>query len=147
MLPSKILVATDGSPAAKAAVDFAADTAKMTQAEVIEVLSVVQLGSQIYAGVEIHATPAHRAHVEQIAAEATARVKEIVGDAPVNVVTKVVEATSVGDAIIKHAAGGQPCGHIVIGDRGLGEFASVFLGSVAHHVVHRAHCPVTVVRI
>ena len=35
---------------------------------------------------------------------------------------------------------------LVIGSRGLGGFASAVLGSVCHGVLHRAHCPVAVVR-
>ncbi|MFB9681933.1 universal stress protein [Streptosporangium vulgare] len=35
---------------------------------------------------------------------------------------------------------------IVVGSRGLGGFGSAVLGSVGHGVLHRAHCPVAVVR-
>lgn len=35
---------------------------------------------------------------------------------------------------------------IVIGSRGLTDFAALLVGSVAHKVIHHAHCPVLVVR-
>lgn len=35
---------------------------------------------------------------------------------------------------------------IVIGSRGLSDFAALLVGSVAHKVIHYAHCPVLIVR-
>jgi nucleotide-binding universal stress UspA family protein len=35
---------------------------------------------------------------------------------------------------------------IVLGTRGLSDFAGLLLGSVAHKVIHHAECPVLVVR-
>ncbi|WP_440106354.1 universal stress protein [Streptosporangium sp. H16] len=35
---------------------------------------------------------------------------------------------------------------VVVGSRGLGGFGSAVLGSVSHGVLHRAHCPVAIVR-
>jgi nucleotide-binding universal stress UspA family protein len=37
-------------------------------------------------------------------------------------------------------------GLIVMGTRGMSDFASLVVGSVAHKVIHHAHCPVLVTR-
>ncbi|WP_344316650.1 universal stress protein [Acrocarpospora pleiomorpha] len=37
-------------------------------------------------------------------------------------------------------------GLVVVGSRGMGAFGSAVLGSVSHGVLHRASCPVAVVR-
>ena len=47
---------------------------------------------------------------------------------------------------ILHAAKGFGADSIVLGSRGLGDFAGLLLGSVAHRVIQLADCPVVVVR-
>jgi nucleotide-binding universal stress UspA family protein len=48
--------------------------------------------------------------------------------------------------VIVKAAETEDAGVIVMGSRGLTDFGSLFLGSVAHKVLHLAETPVTVVR-
>jgi nucleotide-binding universal stress UspA family protein len=48
--------------------------------------------------------------------------------------------------VIIEAAETEDAGMIVMGSRGLTDFGGLFLGSVAHRVLHLAEMPVTVVR-
>ena len=48
--------------------------------------------------------------------------------------------------VIVDEAGRFDADLIVMGSRGLSDFAALLVGSVAHKVIHYAHCPVLVVR-
>jgi nucleotide-binding universal stress UspA family protein len=50
------------------------------------------------------------------------------------------------DHILLRFAREQKADLLVLGNRGLGGFERMLLGSVSHHMTHRADCPVLVVR-
>src|SRR5216683_1732845 len=56
------------------------------------------------------------------------------------------DAAKLVDAAIVDEAGRFDADLIVIGSRGLSDFAALLVGSVAHKVIHYAHCPVLIVR-
>lgn len=62
-----------------------------------------------------------------------------------NSVEEAILAGSPAEAIVEHA-GQTTDPMIVIGSRGLSGFKEMLLGSVSQRVLHRAGCPVTVVR-
>jgi len=149
MLPSRILVATDGSPAADAAVVFAAEMAKAMKATELVVVSVSHTRQVVAmpAGRIVESDHKDIAAREVLVKKAVDRIRGIVGDDAVRIEAKVLEALSPADAIMKEANIGGICSHIVIGNRGHGGFESLLLGGVSHHVIQGAHCPVTVIRV
>jgi nucleotide-binding universal stress UspA family protein len=146
MLPPRILVATDGSPAAKAAEAFAAEMAVAQHASAVEVVTV----NRIFIGRAPAVVPITVDEVEageQLVKEAAAHIREVMGDDSIPIETKVLESASEAGAIIAEAHATDVCTHIVMGARGMGGIASLLLGSTSHQVIQGAHCPVTIIRV
>jgi nucleotide-binding universal stress UspA family protein len=57
-----------------------------------------------------------------------------------------VQSVVAGHPVPALAAASRTADLVVVGSRGLGEVATGLLGSVSHGLLHRAHCPVAVVR-
>ena len=147
-LPTKILVAIDGSEEAVLAASTAADLAKGTGSE----LHVVYVEPLTYAhqlaGWETYNVDLLNRLDEAAEEEASSRLEEQV--------QKITETggeiagahARVGypDAEIVGLAGRLDAGLIVMGSRGLGPLRRALMGSVSDSVVRHAHCPVLVVR-
>jgi nucleotide-binding universal stress UspA family protein len=137
-----IVVGVDGSQCSLRALDFAAEEAALRGAP----LRVVCAWDLPEVGYAVSAYPKEFLQIIQeeadaIVAEARARVAE---HAPtVTVKTKAIKGHP-GAAIVKEA---RSAALVVVGNRGRGGVASLLLGSVSHHVVHLAPCPVIVVRV
>jgi nucleotide-binding universal stress UspA family protein len=139
---STIVVATDGSPAARAAVERAFVEARSSQATV-ELVSAWStpvngaLGAPTYMSEDVfYAT---RDAMAEILAEAKAHAAERGVTAETHLVA--------GDpaAGICRLAEERRADMIIMGSRGHGPLAAAILGSVTSHVVQHAHCPVMVV--
>lgn len=139
---SAIVVATDGSPAACAAVERALRQARLT-GEAIELVGAWStpangaLGAPTYMSEDVfYAT---RDAMGEILAEAKAAAAEQGVQAETHLVA--------GDAAaqICRLAEERRADLIVMGSRGHGPLAAALLGSVAAHVVQHAHCPVMIV--
>jgi nucleotide-binding universal stress UspA family protein len=139
---STIVVATDGSPAARAAVERAFVEARSSQATV-ELVSAWStpvngaLGAPTYMSEDVfYAT---RDAMAEILAEAKAHAAELGVTAETHLVA--------GDpaAGICRLAEERCADMIIMGSRGHGPLAAAILGSVTSHVVQHAHCPVMVV--
>jgi len=139
----RILIATDGSPAAARAVEVGLEIAAARRAEVVFVhFSPV-------AGPLFEAAPIHGPAQEEIeaadpvlrAAAAAARARGV----PARLQIADERGTDNIAAAIVGIAEGVEAGAIVLGTRGRGALASVLLGSVARGVLELAEMPVVVV--
>ncbi len=144
MLPSRILVATDGSPAAKAAEEFAAEMAVAEHASAVVIVTVIREHTS-HVGV-VPATAAEIEAGEHLVKEAAGHVREVMGNDSLPIETRVFTALSEAGAIVAEAHATGECSHIVMGARGHGGFTTLLLGSTSHQVVQGSHCPVTIVR-
>jgi nucleotide-binding universal stress UspA family protein len=144
MLPPRILVATDGSPAAKAAETYAAEMAVAQRASTIVVVTVVR--DYPTRGEIVNVTPPQEDAAVALVKESALHILGVMGTDAIKIEEKVLESANEAAAIIAEAHQEGTCSHIVMGHRGHGGIANLLLGSTAHHVIQGAHCPVTIVR-
>ncbi|MHB8792287.1 MAG: universal stress protein [Thermoleophilia bacterium] len=135
----KILVATDGSDTAAAAVKHAADLARMAGSKEVVV---------------VHVCPACTPELDP---ESTNRktASNIVNEAAEAVASEGVEVRTilemdyppeeVGDALLDIIKN-ESADLMILGSRGLSEFKGILLGSISHKVLQRAECPVLVIK-
>jgi len=146
-----ILCATDGSPSAQKALEFAADLAREKAGRLL-VMHVQQThGSGLMTpGLEelervenIRVTEADmlRGAAERIAEQGACFARE-------RAVPSVEAVVAEGDPAgrIVEAARDRGAEVIVIGSRGLGDLQGLLLGSVSHKVAHLAPCTCIIVR-
>lgn len=142
-----VVVGVDGSPAAMAALDFAADLASGWAAPLSVLvawhLEAVDAWALTYASsagqvTDLAAEAEQSAH--DVAQRAAARARD---RHPRLVVTTRVVAAAPAQALV-HASHGARL--VVVGARGRGRLSSLVLGSVSHATTHGAACPVAVVR-
>jgi nucleotide-binding universal stress UspA family protein len=139
-----ILVPVDGSPHAARALAEAADLAQATGAELTVMTSVpdaVTWGT--------FTAPSAGGDIQALIAASEEGFRSILDEAVAALpqglpVKKVVARGPAGPAIVDQVEAG---GHdlVVMGSRGRGDFASLLLGSVSHHVVHAAKAAVLIV--
>jgi nucleotide-binding universal stress UspA family protein len=137
-----ILVGVDGSECSQGALEYAAEEAALRGAP----LHIVCVWDVPDVGKAISSYPAEflkiiQEEAKEIVARARVGVAELKPDLIVN--AEVIKGHP-SDVICEEA---RKAALVVVGNRGRGGVASLLLGSVSHHVVHLAPCPVTVVRV
>ena len=137
----KILIATDGSPAARDAVDFGLGLAEQHEAEVLVVHVTDEpswTGTAFGSPSPFRDWPTREARVPLTEAAELAAQRGLVAETELLAGEPVNEIVAYADSIDPDL--------IVIGSRGPGALASAVLGSVSLGVLHEARCPVLVVR-
>jgi nucleotide-binding universal stress UspA family protein len=136
----RILLAVDGSEHSARAVAAVAEVARARETEV-RVLHFQELGVGGRAGpIPLEDTGEAAGLVNRVVGELRdAGVAKVEGEA------YAVLTNDVAPQIIESARNYR-AGLIVMGTRGLSDFASLLVGSVAHKVIHHADCPVLVTR-
>jgi nucleotide-binding universal stress UspA family protein len=144
IFPTRILLATDGSPHAQLAAMKAVELAKSTGAR-LHVVAVCRTFSQavyeLYTETE-GGREALRHEAQEVLDEEVRKIEEAGG-------TVAIAHLRMGerrDEAIVHLAEEIDADLIVIGSRGFGGLKRALLGNVADSVVRHAHCPVLVVR-
>ncbi|WP_190394410.1 universal stress protein [Nocardiopsis quinghaiensis] len=137
----RVIVGIDGSEHSWAALDWAAAEAARRGAPI---LAVYALGMPMV--VSANAGPTRFDPTEEISDQAievmnrvTERVRELQPSVTVETETALDEAPV---SLLRHC---RPHDLLVVGTRGLGAFASMFVGSVSVRVAAQAPCPVAVV--
>lgn len=129
----RVVVGTDGSAEAAAAVGFAADRAATTSA-VLEV--VTSTGGRQVESVAVRELRASAYRIAESAAEQSR------DSHPELTVTTRIEDCPAEVTLVDASAN---AGLVVVGTRGRGAFEGMLLGSVSHAVIHGATCAVAVV--
>jgi nucleotide-binding universal stress UspA family protein len=156
VLPTKVLLATDGSESAAYATQAAVELSRKTDSE----LHVLYVGEDAFSAASVYPEATNLEGVEQkdpALIEELGRQFEQVARQTLD--AEVEEVQAVGGTVTEaHLRMGTPAaevvdlaeglgvGLVVVGNRGLGGVRRALMGSVSDTVVRHAHCPVMVVR-
>lgn len=138
----RILVAVDGSDTSLKAARMAADVALRFGAKLtlVHVVPKLLLPPDVYGLTIAEVEKEHRAYADGLLEKAVKALEE-----PGLDVTTTVRYGAPAEAIAEEAAAAD-VGMVVVGSRGYGAVARVFLGSVSDRLVHISSKPVLVVR-
>jgi len=135
---SSVLLATDGSPAAKAATAFVRDLASAIPSLAVTVLNVQTIPHPFTVD---YMPPDSYGRLEEESREILREAADILAEATVGVETLSVQGDPATE-IIKAAKGHDL---VVVGSRGLNPMGQIFLGSVSDRVARFAPSAVTVI--
>jgi nucleotide-binding universal stress UspA family protein len=142
VFPTRILLATDGSPHADLAAKTAIDLAQSTGSRLHVVAVGRTFSAAVYQEYVVVQYEDLRREAQEILDEQVRKIEEAGG----TVAVAHLKMDERRDEAIVHLAEDIDAGLIVIGSRGFGGMKRALMGNVADSVVRHAHCPVLVVR-
>jgi nucleotide-binding universal stress UspA family protein len=135
-----VLVGVDGSASSDAAIGFAIEAAAARSAP----LAALHTWSDVVFDVDAAAVPPNRDVLEADERQALADQVGVWADKFPDVeVEMLVNCDQPTRSLLEHSSRAQL---VVVGSRGHGQVAGMVLGSVSNALVHRASCPVAIVR-
>ena len=136
--PHTIVVATDGSSGADAALEWAITEAQQTGRRIMVVHVSPLSESVVIAPFTLVGFPDAASYAAEVLRRAAARCRQ----AGVAAFTKLVEGSPVDSLVdVSHGAA-----MLVVGATGHGQAATLLLGSVSQDCARRAKCPVVIVK-
>jgi nucleotide-binding universal stress UspA family protein len=139
MTAKPVVVAVDGSEPSLRAVDWAAREAARRKAP-LRIVSVPAMPPRMRPGREQSVSSEIEASYAQALDAAVSRSKQVAPDLLID--TDLLS----GAPAVAIAESGSGAQMVVVGDRGMGGFAAMLLGSVSRYVATHAACPAIVVR-
>jgi nucleotide-binding universal stress UspA family protein len=140
----KILCATDGSHSADKAVEYAVEMAKSMNTH-LTFLTVTLVTGESASHSRFWDSAMLNAADQQLQTELQAAVQKAKRAGYEDISCVAAGGHNIAAAIIEYAER-NGYDHIVTGSVGRTGVARMLLGSIAHDVISKAHCPVTVVR-
>lgn len=139
-----VVVAVDGSPASRVAVDWAARDAQLhgLPLTVVHVKSPMIVGPWVDLPVPTQFWAAQGRRAQEVIDGAMRWVSDAISDSPTIDVRQVIVADTIVPTLVDMS---RHADLMVVGSRGLGGVARLALGSVSTGLIHHAHCPVSVI--
>ncbi len=146
MSKTKVLLATDGSPASLRAAQFVGDMARKDPEMHVTVLHVAHIPRELttWAGIEYQVDVPLDAMIQRSAQPIIESAREALGLDPERVAAEVQVGVPAEEIVEMANSDGDD--FIVMGSRGLSPIAELLLGSVSERVIRISKCPVLIVK-
>jgi nucleotide-binding universal stress UspA family protein len=138
-----VVVGVDGSPGSLAALQWAAEAARLRAVPLAVLFAWGDLGARLARTTRGGREPTEADELEAALALIEESVRDALGAEPGVEIVPMAERGEPTPALLEAS---KTADLLVVGSRGRGGFTGLLLGSVSQHCIQHAHCPVAVVR-